>query len=347
MKYVAVNRDTATFQRPLDDRQVVALCRHALGVTPRQWRLITAGKFNTSYHIEFDDHPPVVLRIAPPSDAIIFQHERSLLRREAEVQQQLCAVSGKIPRNLFADFSRALIDRDYVFQPCLPGVLWEDVKDQLSEVENDALWRQFGTIVKAIHTTPGRRFGQPAPGQGCDRWSDAIISWVAGMVADLARYQCPRDDARYFLQLVEAHRDCLDEVVRPTLVHGDLWLKNILIERLDGTANISAVLDAERAFWGEPSAEWIFSFLDIPRSFWGQYGCLPTGRAAKIRNSIYEGRGAIQLCLEAWRFHFDDGFARRNLRRAIATLEAEQSDYDPSVGRGSVAGAPEELAGLT
>ena len=325
MKYVAVNRDTATFQRPLEDRQVVTLCRQVFGdgVTPRQWQLITAGKFNTSYRIEFDDHPPVVLRIAPPPDAIIFQHERLLLRREAEVQQQLSAVSDKIPKNLFADFSRELIDRDYVIQPCMPGVLWEDVKDQLGETENAALWRQFGSIVKDIHAVSGERFGQPAPGQGYDRWGDAVLDWLTGMVEDLARHQCPCDDARYFLQLAEGHRRCLDEVVRPTLVHGDLWLKNILIEREEGTAKISAVLDAERAFWGEPAAEWIFSFFDIPDSFWRHYGRLPTGKSVDIRNSIYEGRGAIQLCLEAWRFHFDDGFARRILQQAIAALEAE------------------------
>lgn len=338
MKYVAVNRDTKTFQRPLDNQQLLRLCRRAFGnhSTPRHYQLLTAGKFNTSYHIDFDPayspnkQASVVLRVAPPADAIIFQHEQHLLRREAAVQQQLCAVSETIPQNLFSDFSRELIDRDYVFQPCLPGVLWESVKDQLSDTEHDALWQQFAVIVKNIHALNGHRFGQPAPGLSFERWGDAMFSWVQGMVEDMQHYQLPCEDARRFLQLLQKHQNHLDAVTQPSLVHGDLWLKNILIERNDGSANISAVLDAERAFWGEPAAEWIFSFFDLPAVFWQQYGSPAKGNSGKdndsaaIRNKLYEGRGAIQLCLEAWRFHFDDAFARSILQQAIIALESSQ-----------------------
>jgi aminoglycoside phosphotransferase (APT) family kinase protein len=262
----------------------------------------------------------VILRVAPPTDAIIFRHERQLLQREAEVQQQLCPVSDTIPKNLSVDFSHSLIDRDYVFQPCLPGQLWESVKDELSVDENNALWHQFGTIVKGIHNINGKQFGPPDPAQPFARWSEAMHHWVAGMIQDMQHYQLPCDDAKHFLALLEQHQSLLDEVTRPSLVHGDLWLKNILIERHRGSATISAVLDAERAFWGEPAAEWIFSFIDIPETFWQSYGALPGDSSSMIRNRLYEGRGAIQLCLEAWRFRFDDSFARRILQRAISSL---------------------------
>jgi aminoglycoside phosphotransferase (APT) family kinase protein len=129
------------------------------------------------------------------------------------------------------------------------------------------------------------------------------------------------DTANLWKSINATEPTSLNEVVQPSLVHGDLWLKNILIERGEDKTKISAVLDAERAFWGEPAAEWIFPFFDIPDAFWSQYGHLPTGRAAEIRNRIYEGRGAIQVCLEAWRFHFDDGFARRILQQTVAALE--------------------------
>ncbi|MEH6551703.1 MAG: phosphotransferase [Pseudomonadales bacterium] len=323
MKYVAVNRDTATFQRQLDDQHLINLCHRAFGdgITPCRWQLITTGKFNTSYRIEFDQRATVVLRVAPPADAIIFQHEQLLLRREATVQQQLRTISDLVPQNLFTDFSRELIDRDYVFQPCLPGVLWESVKDQLSETENHALWQQFGSIVKKIHALPGTHFGQPSPGKNHTSWGDAMLSWVTEMVEDMQRYQLPREDAMHFLQLLEKHKPSLDEVTQASLVHGDLWLKNILIERSNGSANITAVLDAERAFLAEPAAEWIFSFFDLPAIFWQQYGTLPKGNSSQIRNRLYEGRGAIQLCLEAWRFNFDDAFARKILQQTIIALE--------------------------
>lgn len=322
MKYVAVNRDTAAFQRPLTDQQLISVCQRAFGDSckPSQWQLLMSGKFNTSYRIGFKERPDVVLRTAPPPDAVIFQHERSLLRREACVLKQLSGLSETIPENLFEDFSKELIARDYVFQPCLPGELWETSKDKLSDSETEALWQQFGSIVKKIHRVSGQHFGSPLPENGFETWSGAMISWVTGMIEDMEHWQIPCEDAIQFLHLVERNAYSLDEVTSPSLVHGDLWLKNIIIERNEMGAKITGVLDAERAFFGEPAAEWIFSFFDIPKYFWDQYGSLPADPSTKIRQTIYEGRGAVQLCLEAWRFQFDDGFARKILQQSNVAL---------------------------
>ncbi len=227
----------------------------------------------------------------------------------------LNVLSDKIPRNLFVDFSHELIDRDYVFQNCLEGELWDDIKNGLSDEENEELWAQLGWIVKEIHSIPHRHFGPPAPMHPFDLWSDAVISWITDMLNDMQRFQLPCKDAVNFLQIVKAGRRHLDAITQPRLVHGDLWQRNILVGRNNGNIEITAVLDAERAFWGDPAAEWIFSFLDIPARFWQAYGELDSDRSAIFRRRVYEGRGAIQLCLEAWRFHFDDSPFRRILQR--------------------------------
>lgn len=323
MKYVAVNRDTKSFQLPLSDTQIQRLSKNAFGEPALSWQLMATGKFNTSYRIEFAHRPSSILRVAPSSEVVLFRHEKNLLRRENLIQQRLNRLSDKIPVNLFVDFSRELIARDYVFQNCLEGELWDTVKDDLTETQNNYLWCSLAPIVRAIHQLEGESFGSPLLKDTYHCWSDAVIDWVAGMITDMQRYRLNSSEANRFLELVMLGRDLLDEVGRPTLVHGDLWQKNILVSRDRGELKISGILDAERAFWGEPLAEWIFSFLDIPPGFWQVYGALPTDNSACFRKSVYQGRGAIQLCLEAWRFNFDSSFAQKNLCEINRTLERQ------------------------
>jgi len=324
MKYVAVTRDVVGFRQPLPEEHIARLCQHAFGrdARPRTCQLLESGKFNTSYRIELSGVESVILRVAPPANAILFTHEQLLLRRESAVQPILHALSDKIPRNLFEDFTREHCDRDYVIQNCLPGILWDDIKTGLSAVENESLWSQLAPIVRSVHGIPGKHFGFPRPVENFDSWAEAVVHWITGMVGDMQRLQLPCADARVFLSLVESGRRVLDEVIQPGLVHGDLWPKNVLVMRVADELQVTGVLDAERAFWGDTEAEWIFSFLDLPPGFWRHYGRLGVDRSSVFRRLIYTGRGSIQLCLEAWRFRFDDSPFRRNLQRVIRELGA-------------------------
>ena len=320
VKYVEVRRDTSAFQLPLEAHQINVLCEAHFSSLPIYVQQFETGKFNTSYRLDFDHRPSVILRVAPPTNALLFQHEIGLLKREHSVQQRLNRLSEKFPVNLAADFSRKLIDRDYVFQNVVPGELWSLMQHELTGEQNEQLWWELASIVKRIHQLENDQFGFPQPRMQHQYWGDAMIEWIAGMVKDLEKYRINCEGAKELLEKVTIGRCYLDDVTTPTLVHGDLWPKNILVQRSEGQVEISGVLDAERAFWGEPAAEWIFSFLDIPVSFWHRYGTLSEDTSAAFRTLVYEGRGAVQLCLEAWRFGFDDAFARKLLMRTNAQL---------------------------
>lgn len=320
MKYVEVKRDVSTFQVPLTRDQIDTLCEVAFAEVPVKCRQLFTGKFNTSYRLAFNRRPAVILRVAPPVNAVLFRHELGLLQREHSVQSSLNSVSDLFPVNLVADFSHRLINRDYVFQNVIAGELWSTLQAELTPEQNALLWGRLAATVKTIHQITNNRFGFPEPmfQHGC--WSDAMIAWIEGLVYDLEKYRLAADAAKQFLELIQRGRGYLDEVALPTLVHGDLWPKNILVRRNGGKLDVSGILDAERAFWGEPAAEWIFSFLDIPQQFWQVYGNLSDELSLRFRKLVYEGRGALQLCLEAWRFDFDDTFARKLLSRTNSAL---------------------------
>ena len=107
-------------------------------------------------------------------------------------------------------------------------------------------------------------------------------------------------------------------------MHGDLWTRNVLVARGGDGWHIRALLDAERAFFGEPAAEWIFGWLDLPEAFWRAYGTnLADGALAgdaSWRRRAYQALGALQLILDSVRFGFDAGFARDGFSRTVRSL---------------------------
>jgi fructosamine-3-kinase len=81
---------------------------------------------------------------------------------------------------------------------------------------------------------------------------------VNAVLADAGRFAValplpPADTFDWFA----ARAAVLDEVTTPVLVHFDLWDGNILVESNSGGRRIGALIDAERAFWGDPLAEFI------------------------------------------------------------------------------------------
>jgi fructosamine-3-kinase len=88
----------------------------------------------------------------------------------------------------------------------------------------------------------------------------------------------------------------LDEIACPRLLHGDLWLFNLLIERTAEGPLIVGVLDADRGSWGDPLADWTFFLLErraTPQEqalFWKGYGGRPEGDpGTRLRSLIYQG----------------------------------------------------------
>src|SRR5262249_17761003 len=58
---------------------------------------------------------------------------------------------------------------------------------------------------------------------------------------------------------------------------------------------ISAVLDYDRAYWGDPMAEWTFHLLPrrasprVQAIFWDAYGAPDASPSARFRTLIYDG----------------------------------------------------------
>jgi aminoglycoside phosphotransferase (APT) family kinase protein len=274
------------------------MCQRAFGLSVEvaSARELRGGTFNTTFLITLTDQH-VILRIAPPSTADLSWDEQWLMRREHQIQPFFAAVASRMPRTILADFTHQVIDRDYVFQTYLDGQRWDQSAEAFTPDEELQLWEQFGHITKTIHSTVGTTFGGPYPMPEFPTWSLAIIDRLERAMRAMVEAQLDVNDLRAVLKIVQCHTAHLDAIEQPHLLHGDLWLFNVLVRReADGPA-IAGILDADRAWWGDPIADWTMFVLakaakpetnHFHARFWQSYGRLEQTPETTFRQAVYE-----------------------------------------------------------
>lgn len=330
MQYLPITRDKDDFQQPISLETINSICNSIFGSKNKikSVQEFKSGLFNSSYFIELENIK-WVLRAAPNKVSRIFQHEEFLMQREYNLYPYFAPVLKIIPKIHYSDFSHQIIDRDYVIQNFIKGLLWDEVKDNLTSQENESLWKQLGKIAFSIHKIKGKTFGLPHPMEMFTDWSDAVIYIVEMMYDDLIDLEIEASGIDEFIWLLKEGRTFLDEFKEPCLIHGDLWPKNVLINKdnkSDSEFKITGLLDSERAFWGDPLAEWIFYYVSVPQAFWKGYGTnliAPSKNyGIEYRKNVYFGLYSIQIILETWRFKFDPTKFGLNLLECVKKLNS-------------------------
>ena len=303
--------------------QIASLCRRGFGasVPVESVRELGGGTFNTAYLITLAGPHKVVLRVAPPETAGRAWEDAFLIRSEHVMQPYFAPIATLMPKILLIDFTHQLIDRDYMFQTFIDGERWDDAWEELTAEENYILWDEFGRIMKQIHEVRGETFGLPRPGFQFERWSQAVVDRLERTLRAARELSLDVANLERILEMVRAHPALLDEIQTPRLLHGDLWLFNLLIGRGENGPGIVGVLDADRAWWGDPMADWIMFVLAHAEQeeghsyFWKAYGQPEDTRAARFRKTAYDGMHAATALV--WSVRNDD---EGTVQRAYGTL---------------------------
>jgi aminoglycoside phosphotransferase (APT) family kinase protein len=299
------------------------MCRRGFGASVQieSIQQLGGGTFNTAYLITFAGPLKVILRVAPPQTADTAWEDVFLMRSEHAMQPYFAPIAALMPKILLVDFTHQLMERDYMFQSFIEGQRWDNVWDELKPEQNNILWEQFGTIMKQIHEVRGERFGLPRPGFQFERWSRAILDRLERTLQAAEDFQLNVTDLEGILEMVRAHPEQLDEIQTPHLLHGDLWGFNLLIARRESGPAIVGVLDADRAWWGDPMADWTMFILAHAEPeaghthFWRAYGAREATRGAEFRKTVYDGMHAATALVYSVRTH-DEG----TVQRAYGTL---------------------------
>ncbi|TMR91791.1 phosphotransferase family protein [Nonomuraea basaltis] len=245
-------------KRRLSPAELDALARRALGTGVTASTELTDGYANAVWRLALEDGREVVLKLSPPPDLDQLSYERNLLRMEAAAIELALGAGVPVAPLVHAGFDDPVLGGDYLMLAALDGVSWNDVKpDGPHPIDGDALRRELGRHLARFNTVTGEVFGYPHAGIVGTTWREAFLAMVAALLGDTERYPTPLPrPVEEIMAVFEDAAPVLDEVMTPRLVHFDVWVGNVFLD-LAGPPRIQAIIDHERAFWGDPLAELI------------------------------------------------------------------------------------------
>lgn len=240
-------------KRRLSPTELDDLARRALGAGVSESTELTDGYANAVWRLSLDDGRVVVLKLSPAPELDQLSYERNLLRMEAAACELAAAAGVPVATLLGAGFDDPVLGGDYLLLGALDGVSWNDVKPD----GEAALRRELGRLLARFNAVTGEVFGYPHAAITGGTWREAYLAMVGALLADTERYPTPLPlPAAEIGALLAAAAPVLDEVTTPHLVHFDVWAGNVFLD-LTGTPRIQAIIDHERAFWGDPLAEFV------------------------------------------------------------------------------------------
>jgi aminoglycoside phosphotransferase (APT) family kinase protein len=287
---------------------------------------LSEGWFNAAYRIRLRSGSQVVLKIAPPPYVEVMTYERGAMATELEALRLIREhTKVPVPEVDFVDQTHEVCDADYFFMTYIDADNLHVIRDTLTETEVNAYDEALGAITRELNTIPGTAFG-PLAGPGESVWRAAFLRMVEELLGDGERRGVVLPHSYDVIrEVVAAHADSLDEVTEPRFVEWDLWPGNCMVR--DG--QIVAILDHERAFFGDPLMEFGFTGSEAgafgdSTAFIRGYGHRPLTTAERTRRRLYNLHLALIQIIET-KFRAHSGteqydWACERLRETLALL---------------------------
>ena len=232
---------------------------------------ISTGKFNSSYWVETGEEE-LVLRIAPPDDAVFVFYERKMMRQEPELHALLLEKTNvPVAKIVVFDDSQTLLERDYMLMARLAGRPLTEVP----HVNHNHVLQQVGHYLAQVHQITADQhgyLGTHRPMAPQNNWRDAFIIMWHKMIEDIVGVgHYNSEESSHLRRLLDKYTPSFDRPVTSRLLHMDIWHQNILV---DERGTVTGIVDWDRALWGDPEIE--FAVLDYcgisEPAFWEGYG---------------------------------------------------------------------------
>jgi aminoglycoside phosphotransferase (APT) family kinase protein len=247
-------------QIPVAEAELAAMVARAFGSGAEiaEYTELPDGTYNMAYRVALTDGTDTILKVAPPAHLDRLTHEIELMRTEVDFYRLASTVAVPVPKVYYADLTGALLGRNFEFLERIRGTSLD--KLDRSTVDLAAVRRDLGAAVARLHTVTGAAFGYPLRDSASwqPTWPEAYFAMLDDLLADARRLGTPLPQSPDAIRArMDKHASALATVGRPALVHFDLWDGNIFVEQRDGHWRLTGMIDGERAFYGDPYAEFI------------------------------------------------------------------------------------------
>lgn len=236
--HVTIATAQAIIDRALPGRTVAAVSSIHGGDIAAVWEIALAAP-----------EPAVVLKLYPDSLQWKMQKEVNV---STLIQGRL---SVPMPRILFADDTKALIDFNFVVMTKLEGSILRWLEPALTPGQLASAYMQIGRLLREFHRIPMDAFGYIGP-NGIWTAYATNHAYMAFQFDKKLKEFIDQGGAASLARQVAAHvaerNELLHACTLPVLCHNDLHTTNLLAKTTEDAVCLSGVLDFEGALAGDP-----------------------------------------------------------------------------------------------
>lgn len=306
-----------------------------LGLTPSGLtaQLLAGGLFNTTYKLTHPSHPSGwILRLGPVNRHLLLPYEHHLMEGEAYVSGIFAEAGFPCAPIRACDTSKRLVDRDYMVMDYIPSVPLSDAS--VSEEDKERLFADVGRWAARMHNEIVApvygRASEVARGEGHGDWGGFLLAeaWKSGEKCDEFAVFTSREIER-ITAVFAAHQTLYRNTTVPRLVHADLWAGNVLVRRAaeGGEYEIAAIIDADRALFGDPAFEFAPLWMNNA-AFDRGYGRVADSldETHQFRMSTYQLLSAL-MDTYIWKVQYNSPEEYdRNKQHTLSLLEAIEAE---------------------
>lgn len=276
--------------KSLTGEELERVIKKHFGAGKVEYRLLPGGMFNTTYLVNLvSRNRKIVLRAGPVNRELLLPFEHQLMQAEFSFYENCRRVGVPVPRVAACDTGKSLLDRDYMITEYIEAVPLSD--ESVSDEEKEALYEEAGSFAARINGIPGTVFGRvgdAASGKGFSAWSAFLREEVSQWAGKAAEFQVfPESELEKVQAVFRTYTEILDEIHEPKLVHADLWAGNILVSGTSGRRRLAAVIDGDRAIWGDRDFELASGWLVNPAFLKGYGEISVPDEHALLRKKLY------------------------------------------------------------
>lgn len=225
---------------------------------------LTGGMFNAIYRIERkNEKDAVILKVGVIPDTTLLTYERDIMPVEVECYRMIREqTTVPIPEVLAYDFSKRYIESNYFFMTELKGEPFSKVMKKMGQENADRIREELAGYLYQIHGVKGKYFGYFTKDERrqYSTWKEAFFHMFRQILADGREHRVKLPYARIMAAL-QRYEGCLEDVTEPVLVEYDCHEGNIFVKKTGNSYTIEGILDFERAFWGDPIADFPTAFV--------------------------------------------------------------------------------------
>ena len=225
---------------------------------------LTGGMFNAIYRIERkNEKDAVILKVGVIPDTTLLTYERDIMPVEVECYRMIREqTTVPVPEVLAYDFSKRYIESNYFFMTELKGEPFSKVMKKMGQENADRIREELAGYLYQIHGIKGKYFGYFTKDERrqYSTWKEAFFHMFRQILADGREHRVKLPYARIMAAL-QRHDGSLEGVREPSLVEYDCHEGNIFVKKTGNSYTIEGILDFERAFWGDPIADFPTAFV--------------------------------------------------------------------------------------